>query len=103
MRLFKLIEIDTETERKRIAKVKYNKRQKKALLKLLDLFEEAKFQECLNHVHKAFPYNERGDYSEKDHIGMDIGEVLNDMGHNNYYTKKMLLDEAREILKKENK
>jgi hypothetical protein len=97
--LFKRIEVDLATERKRIHAAHYNKRQRAALLKLIDLFEQGKFQECLNHVRnpKAFPYSKSGEYPEQEHIGIEISHVLVDMGRFNYYTREQLLREAATI------
>lgn len=102
MVLFKRVEIDLDAERKRINKASYNERQRKALLKLVDLFEQGKFQECLTHINnaKAFPYNSRGEYCEREHIGIEIGDVLREMGHENFYTQKELLKQAQEALDK---
>jgi hypothetical protein len=56
MILFKRIEIDLSGEPKRIKRYSL-KRQREALFKLLALFEQGKWQECLNHVRddKSFP------------------------------------------------
>jgi hypothetical protein len=102
MKLFKLIELDTKPERKRINKPGvYNKRQRKSLNALLDLFEAEKFQECLDFINdeKNFPYNTKRGYSEKEHIGLDIADVLIDMSKYNYYTVTQLLEDARKKLK----
>jgi hypothetical protein len=102
MVLFKRIDVDLNAERKRIDKAKYNKRQRKALIKLVDLFEVGKFQECLDHVNddKAFPRHPTKGYSEREHIGMEISDILHDVAHYNYYTRDELLKQAEEILKK---
>lgn len=103
--LFKRIEIDLEKERARIAKAGYDDRQRSALTKLVDLFEQGKWQECLNHVNDdtAFPYNEKGEYPEVEHISMEIGDLLHDMAHYNYYTGDELLQQAEERLKEQKK
>ena len=106
MTLFKRIEIDLEAERKRINRPNtYNARQKAALHKLVDLFEQGKFQECLYHVNdkKAFPYNHGGEYPEVEHIGMEIGDLLHEMAHSNFYTREELLKQAKETLTKTDK
>jgi hypothetical protein len=105
MVLFKRVEIDLDKERERIKKASYNQRQRKALIKLVDLFEQGKFQECLNHVndYKAFPRNRAGEYDEKEHIGIEIGDLLHSMAYHNYYTRDELLNQAKEILDKERK
>jgi hypothetical protein len=99
MLLFKRIEIDLAAERERIAKTKYTSRQRAALTKLVDLFEEGKWQECIDHVNddKAFPYNEKGEYPEQEHIGIEIGDVLRELGHEHYYTQAELLRQAKEV------
>jgi hypothetical protein len=96
MILFKRIEIDLSGEPKRIKRYSL-KRQREALFKLLALFEQGKWQECLNHVRdeKAFPYNERGEYTEREHINGDMVNVLRDLAESNYYTGEQLLQEAR--------
>jgi hypothetical protein len=104
MILFKLIEIDTDKERQRIARVKFTPRQRKALLELMDLFEQGKWLECVNHVNNkdAFPYNESGEYPETEHIGVAIADILMDVAYHNYYTQEQLLDQARARLKTTN-
>ena len=96
MTIFKRIDIDLAAERKRIAKAKYTKRQRAALTKLVDMFEAGQWQGCLDHVNdkKAFPYNEKGEYSEKEHIGIEIGGVLSRLGYENFYTQAELLRQA---------
>ena len=56
MVIFKRIDIDLDQERERIWRVEYTKAQRAALLKLLELFEAGKWQECIDHVNnkKAF-------------------------------------------------
>lgn len=106
MTIFKRIEIDLEAERKRINRAgTYNNRQKKVLLKLVDLFEKGEWQKCLYFVNdkRNFPDNEERGYSEKEHIGLDVADILHDVAYNNYYTRDEIMDEAREIIKKENK
>lgn len=98
MILFKRIEINLEAERARIARVGLNKRQRAALTKVVDLFEQGKFQQCLDHIQdkKAFPYNRRGEYPEQEHVGIEIGDALRDMAHSNYYTQAELMKQALE-------
>lgn len=103
MKIFKLIEISLIQERKRIDRPGvYNKRQRKSLHKLCDLFESGKWQECLDLVNnkKYFPYNERYEYPETEHISIEIGAVLRELGYENFYTKDQLLDESRKHLAK---
>ena len=97
MRIFKLIEIDLEDERKRIANIGLNKRQKAALLKLVDLFERGEWQACLDHVNnkKAFPYNLREEYDEKEHISLEMGDILREVAFSNIYTADELLRQAQ--------
>jgi hypothetical protein len=97
MTIYKRIDIDLASERARIAKAKYNKRQRAALTKLVDLFEAGKWQECLDHVKRAFPYNEDGKYPELEHIGTEIVDVLSSLGHANFYTGAELLKQAAEL------
>lgn len=102
MVLFKRIEIDTNIERERINKLGvYNKRQRNALIKLMDLFEAGEWQACLDHINnkKQFPYNRCG-YSEIEHIGVDISDIIHNMAYSNYYTQSDLLNQAWEKLKK---
>ena len=101
MIIFKRIEIDLEKERKRIREVSYSSRQRAALLFLVDLFEQGKWQECLNHVNnkKAFPYNKKEGYPEREHIGVEISHILNDLPFYNYYTREELLNQAKASLK----
>lgn len=101
MIIFKRIEVDLDRERERIESVKYNKRQKTALLKLVDLFEQGKWQECLDHIHKAFPYNNREGYSEKEHVMSPMGDILLDLAHFNFYTSDQLLRDAEARLRKD--
>ncbi len=104
MKLFKLIEIDLEKERARInTPRRFNARQRRALLKLCDLFEAGKWKECLKHVtsKKAFPYNSKQEYEETEHIGMEIGDVLQSLRHYNFYTQDQLLAQAREKIARE--
>lgn len=100
MVLFKRIDIDLEKERERIYKVKYTKAQRAALLKLLELFEAGKWQECLDHANNkiAFPYNEEDEYDEKEHIPGDVCDVLHDLAFFNFYTQDELLRQAKEHL-----
>ena len=102
MILFKRVEVDLEGERVRIAKARYNKRQRAALTKLVDLFEQGKFQACLDHINdgKAFPYNERGEYGEREHVGIEIGNTLRDMAHVEYYTQDEMLKQVEAKLAK---
>ena len=101
MRLFRLIEIDLAAERVRIAKTKFTKSQRAALTKLVDLFEAGKWQECLNHVNDetAFPYNEKGEYPEQEHICGEISDVLSHCGYEIFYTQADLLKQAKEAFK----
>lgn len=106
MKIFKLIEIDLDKERKRIDKVfKGSKRQREALHKLVNLFEQGRWQECLNHVNdkEAFPYNAKGEYPETEHIGLEISRVLQDLWCENFYTQAELLKQAKEKLDAERK
>jgi undecaprenyl pyrophosphate synthase len=98
--LYKRIEIDLEKERARIAKCKFSKRQRKALTTLVDLFEQGKFQDCLNHINddKNFPEHPTKEYSEREHISIEIGDALHNMVHSNYYTRDEILRQAKEIL-----
>lgn len=104
--LFKRVEIDLEGERNRIKKAfRRHKQQREALLKLCDLFEAGKWQECLDHINddKNFPYDEDKEYSTREHIGIEVGNTLRDMAFENYYTQKDLLEQAEKFLKKEAK
>jgi hypothetical protein len=105
MKLFKLVEVDLAKERKRIKKAKFNARQRKAITKLVDLFEAGEFQKCLDHINdeKAFPYNEKDEYSEKEHIGIEIGDVLRELGYATYFTQAELLKQTEEYLNKQKK
>lgn len=103
--IFKRIECDIESERKRITRndgssACYNKRQQKALLKLLNLFQQGKWQQCVDLIHnkKYFPYNKRREYSETEHIDEHMMKLLRDMAHYNYYTQEELLKQAKEKL-----
>ena len=60
---------------------------------------------CLKLVNdkKAFPYNKRGEYYEQDHIGLEIGRVLQSLRYDNYYTADDLLEQAKKRLIKEKK
>lgn len=102
MTIFKRIDIDLKKERARINKVKYTKRQKKVLLQLVDLFESGEWQKCLDFVNdkKNFPYNEKGEYPEVEHIGIEIGDILQEVAYHNYYTSGQLLEEAKKKLEK---
>ncbi len=97
MKLFKLIEIDLVKERKRINRPIFNERQRKVLLTLIGLFEAGEFQKCLDLVNdkKAFSYNEKEEYDEKEHIGIEIGHILRGISYESYYTQKEILDEAQ--------
>lgn len=105
MVLFKRVDIDLEKERARIAKAGFNKRQRKALTTLVDLFEQGKFQECLDHIRddKNFPRHPVKEYSEREHIGIEIGDALHDMAYSNYYTREEILKQAKDILDSERK
>lgn len=96
MKLFKLIEIDLAAERARIAKTRFTKPQRAALTKLVDLFEAGKWQECLDHINdeKSFPYNEKGEYPELEHVSEEISDVLCDLAFSSYYTQADLLRET---------
>jgi len=101
MTLFKRIEYDMAGERARIAKVKLTKPQREALLKLCDLFEAGKWQECYTHINdeKAFPYNEKGEYPEQEHIETEMGRILQDLRYYNYYTKDQLINDIADKLR----
>lgn len=101
MILFKAIEIDLAKERERIAKARFTKAQRAALTKLVDLFEAGKWQECLDHVNDeaAFPYNAKGEYDEREHIGIEIGNVLRDLSYHSFYTQEQMLEQARAAIK----
>ncbi len=101
MILFQLIEIDMLAERKRIASAGYNLRQSLALFELCDLFEAGKWQECLDHIKANFGYDEEGEYSEQEHIGMAISAVLKDLGYSNFFTSDQLLQEVKEKIAEE--
>lgn len=95
MTLFKPIEFDMIAERKRITRPKvYNKRQRQALIKLCDLFEAGEWQACFDYIHdeKAFPYDEKEGYSEKEHISVEMSDILADMPFANYYTREQIAD-----------
>lgn len=104
MRLFKVIDIDIEAEKKRIADCKgYTVRQRKALMLLMGLFEAGKWQECLDHINNpsAFPYNEKFEYPETEHIGIEVGKVLRMLCFETLFTREQLLIECRETIAKE--
>lgn len=105
MKFFKMIEVDVDAERKRIANAKYNKRQRAALVKLCDLFEAGEFQKCLDHVNceKAFPYNEKHEYSEQEHIGEGISNILHSLAYSNVFTESQIIEQAKEYLDKQPK
>lgn len=88
MTIFKLVEIDLTAERKRIAEVKFTKRQRDALLKLCDLFERGEWQACLDHVKnkKMFRMATGAGYHEVEHIGIEISYVLQELSRSNFYT-----------------
>ncbi len=97
MKLFKLIELDMERERSRIKTPRlYNKRQRKYLLLLCDLFEAGEWQKCLDLVNDrtAFPRDER------EHIGVAISGVLRSLGSDSFYTQAQLFDAARAAIAK---
>lgn len=97
MNIFKLIEIDLISERKRINKKGlFTKKQREALLDLCELFEAGEWQKCLDMVNneKAFPYNKKGEYPEAEHIGRDMVNVISNLGVYNFYTQEQLLEEA---------
>lgn len=102
MNIYKLIEIDMVAERARINhKGTYNKRQRKALLTLCDLFEAGEWQKCLDFVNdkKNFPRNERYEYPEQEHISPEMSRVLEALGHTNFWTSKQLVENVRQSLK----
>ncbi len=101
MKLFKLIEINLEMERRRIERKGqdqrrvYNKKQRAALRKLCDLFEAGEWQKCLDHANNkaAFPYNEEGEYPETEHIGAEIVSVLRGLSYETFFTQQELITE----------
>ena len=97
MTIFKRIDIDMEAERARVNKV-FKGRQRKALLKLYDAFEAGDFQKCLDLVNdkKEFPYNEKGEYPEVEHIGTEVHRVLSQVASDNFYTQCDLLHQAEQ-------
>jgi len=97
MIIFKLIEIDLDKERERVHTVKYTTRQRKALIRLYDLFEKGEWQKCLDLVNdkKVFPYNKRKEYPETEHIGVEVGNILRNLGYDNFYTQQHLKDELK--------
>ncbi len=102
MILFKRIEIDLDLERTRIATTKFTPRQRAALTKLVDLFEAAQWQACLDHVNDktAFPYNAKGEYPEQEHIPCAISDVLCQCGYELFYTQADLLKQAKAAVKR---
>lgn len=100
MKIFKAIEFNIAKEREHINS-HYNKRERKALLKLCDLFEAGEWQKCLDHVNnpKAFPYNKRGEYPEVEHICIPIADILHCVPCYNFYTKAQLKAEIKEEMK----
>ena len=106
MRIFQIIDVNLEAARAKADSLEkpgkhlFNKRQRKALHKLYDLFEAGKWQECLNHVRnpKAFP---RNSYPETEHIAMDVSDVLRELGYTNFVTQSDLLAQAREELNRQ--
>ena len=98
MTIFKRIDINLNKERKRINTVDYNKKQKLALLTLVDLFESGDWQACLDFVNNEenFPYNKLGEYPEQEHINVEISRVLHEVAFDNYYTKEQLIREIKE-------
>ena len=94
MKLYKLVEVDVDAERKRIRRVRYTKAERANLLKLCDLFEAGKFQECLTFI-------QTWERSKRDFIGFDIGKVLLEMGYEYFYTREEIIASVKEILAKE--
>jgi hypothetical protein len=97
MKLFKVIEIDLNKERVRIAKV-YNKREQRALNKLIDLFEVGDWKGCLAHVcdPKAFPYNKKGGAPRLNisSCSMEIADILHNLSYGfEYHTEDSLKSE----------
>ena len=92
MIIYKEINIDMEAERKRVDKCKYTKKQKNALIKLYNLFEQGKWKECLIHVNdgKAFPDNKKHEYPEVEHIGIEIVDILMELDRYRFLTEDQI-------------
>lgn len=105
MKIFKAIEIDLDAERERIKRPRlYNKRQRAALIELYNLFEAGEWQKCLDLVNDVtmFPYNDREEYYETEHICSAVSNTLMDLFNYNIYTQEQLKNEIKELLSKGN-
>lgn len=101
MTVFKAIDIDMDAIDKRLeAQICYTTRQKKALQKLYALFRAGEWQACLDHIHKAFKYDRKEGYHEREHIVEEVGNVLHTVAHYNVYTSEQLLAQARDELQR---
>ena len=93
MKLYKLVEIDVDSERARIKGCSYSDGIRNRLLDLCDLFEAGKFQACLDEI-KTWTELQR------DSIGYEIGKVLIDMGYSYYYTRDQIIADVKKMLEK---
>lgn len=101
MTVFKAIDIDMDAIDKRLeAQICYTSRQKKALQKLYALFRAGEWQACLDHIHKAFKYDRKEGYHEREHIVEEVGNVLHTVAHYNVYTSEQLLAQAKNELRR---
>jgi hypothetical protein len=84
MVLYKVVDLTAALaeERRRICRPRtYNKRQRKALLTLLDLFEAGEFGKCEEMMadEEVFPYDTVKGYSESEHIAEFVYRTLHEM------------------------
>ena len=65
-----VIEIDLDTERKRLNEC-FTGAKLKRHLKILDCFEKGEWEEC-NDLYDKLPYDEKGEYPEQENVGSYI-------------------------------
>jgi hypothetical protein len=81
MKIYKEINIDLETERNRIKKCKYTKKQKEKLLNLVDIFETGQFKKCYDYIRANFTiYSKRDKCYETEYINDQIYTIVFQVG-----------------------
>lgn len=94
MQIYKVINVDIEGERKRIQKVKYSKKEKKALLNTLDLFESGDFQGAIKAINKW------GNRNWLEYLDEDIWGTLHQasIGHQFYKAPAPILKKGTKVV-----
>ncbi len=88
MKLYKLIEINLVEERRHVKKA-FKGSIKQRLLKLIDLFEDGNFTDCIKLI-GTFEYDKKNECSENEYINGAIWNVLTDFNEGHYFKLEIL-------------